>query len=88
MKETKWRLRNKDISEKLDVENIYYLIDQEIKGKFETANLTKQHIREYKKHGSELIDDKKFMYTQEDIMMPIIMSCRVSTPKQLNSDLN
>ena len=56
------------------------MIDKEIKGKFETTNPTKQQIRKYKRHGSELIDDEKFMYTQEDIMMPIKMNCWVSTP--------
>ena len=38
----------------LDVENIYGLIDKEIKGKFETTDPTKKkQIREYKRHGSE-----------------------------------
>ena len=44
-------LRNKDIGEKLGVENIYDLIDKEIKGKFETRNPTNEQIIEYKKHG-------------------------------------
>ena len=35
-KEKKLWLRNKDIGEKLGVENIYDLIDKKIKGKFET----------------------------------------------------
>ena len=37
IEEATLRLRNKDIREKLDVENIYYLIDKEIKGKFKTT---------------------------------------------------
>ena len=57
------------------------LIDIEIKGKIKTNNLTKQHIREYTRHGSELIENEKLMYTHEDIIMLIIMSCRLSTPK-------
>ena len=50
-KEKRLWLRNKDIGEKLGVENIYDLIDKEIKGKFETRNPTNEQIIEYKKHG-------------------------------------
>ena len=70
-------LRNKDIGEKLGVENIDDLIDKEMKSRSETRNPTNEQIREYKRHSSELIDDKKFMYTREDIIMSIIMHCRV-----------
>ena len=80
-KEKKLWLRNKNIGKKLEVENIYNLIDKEIKDKFETTNPTKQQIREYKRHGSELFDDENFMYTHEGIIMSIIMNCSVSTPK-------
>ena len=41
-REKKLWLRNKDIGEKLGVESIYELIDKEVKGKFNTNNLTKQ----------------------------------------------
>ena len=87
--EKKLWLRNKDIGEKLGVESICDLIGKDIKDKFETVNPTKQQIREYKRHGSELFDDEKFMYTHEDIIMPLIMNCRVSTPKaiELRSEL-
>ena len=74
-------LRNKDLGGKLSVENIYDLIDKEIKGRFETRNLTNEQTKEYKRHGSKLIDGEKFMYTREDIIMLIIMHCRVSTPE-------
>ena len=63
---------NKDIGEKLGVENIYDLIDKEIHGRFQTRNPTNEQIREYERHRSELIDGKKFMYTREDIIIPII----------------
>ena len=66
-------LRNKDMKEKLGVEKIYYLIDKEIKGRFETRNPTNEQIREYKRHGPKLIDGRKIMYTREDIIMSIIM---------------
>ena len=33
-------LRNKDVGEKVGVENIYDLIDKEIEGKFKTKNPT------------------------------------------------
>ena len=35
-----------------------------------------------KRHGSKLIDGEKFVYTHEDIIMPIIMSWRVSAPEE------
>ena len=76
-------LRNKDIGEKLGVENIYNLIEKEIKSRFETRNPTNEKIREYKRHGLELIDGEKFMYTCEDIIIPIIMHCRVSVPEAI-----
>ena len=68
-KEKKLWLRNKDIGEKLGVENSYDLIDKEMKGKFETKNPTNEQLREYKRHGSEVIDGEKFVYTCEDIIM-------------------
>ena len=76
-------LRSKDTGEKLGVENIYDLIDKEIKGKFGTNNPTEEQTKEDKRHGSELISDAKFMYTHEDVITPIIMYCRVSTPKEI-----
>ena len=77
-KEKKLWLRIKDIGQKLGVENIYDLIDQETKGKFERNNLTEQQVREYKRHVSELIKGETFMYTHENIIIPIIMHCRIS----------
>ena len=47
-KEKKLWLRKKDIKERLGVENIYDLIDKEIKSKFETKNPTNEQIREFK----------------------------------------
>ena len=77
-------LRNKDTWEKLGVENIYDLIDKEVKGKSETKNATNEQIREYERHGSQLIKGEKYKYTtHEDIVIPIIMSCRVSTPEAI-----
>ena len=78
-------LRNKDTGEKLGDGNIYGFIDKEIEGKFETRNSTNKKIREYKRHGPELIDGEKFMYPREDIVMNIIMCCRVSTPEAIES---
>ena len=46
-------------------------------------NPTDEQTREYKRHGSELIDGEKFMYTCEDIIMPIIIHYRVSTPEPI-----
>ena len=81
-KEKKLQLRNKDIGEKLGIENIYDLIDKEIKDKFDTNN-SKEQQSENIRHGSELINDEKFMYNHEDIITSIIMHCRVSTPKAI-----
>ena len=50
-------LKIKDIGRKLDVKNIFDLVDKEIKGKFEANYLTEQQIRRYKRHGSEFIKD-------------------------------
>ena len=76
-------LRNKVIGEKLGVTNMNDLIDKEIKGKFETRNPTNEQIREYKRHGSELIEGEKFLLTCQDIIMPIAMHCRVPTPEAI-----
>ena len=76
-------MRIKDIGKKLDVKNIFDLVDKEIKGKFEADYLTEQQIRKYKRHGSELIEGTKFRYAHECIIIPIIRHCRVSTPKSI-----
>ena len=82
-KESVLWIRIKDIGEKLDVKNIGDLIYKEIKGKFETNYLIEQQIRKYKQHGSEFIQDINFMYAHECIIIPIIMYCRLSTPKTI-----
>ena len=79
----KRKIRIKDIGEKLDVKNIFDLVDKEIKGNFETNYLTKQQIRKYKRHGSEFIENEKFKYAPQCILIPVIMHCRVSTPKSI-----
>ena len=76
-------LRIKDIGRKLAVENIYDLIDKEIKGKFKTNNLTYEQIKEYKRYGSELIENEQFMCAHECIIIPVIMHCRVAMPKAI-----
>ena len=76
-------IRTKDIGRKLDAESIFDLVDEEIKGKFETNYPTEQQIRKYKIYESELIKDEKFMYAHENITTPIIMHFRVSTPKTI-----
>ena len=63
---TLW-LQNKDIGEKLDVENI------------QNKSYKKNKLKSIK-NGSQLIDDGKLVYIHEDIIIPIIMSCRISTP--------
>ena len=59
--------RIKNIGRKLNVKNIFDLVDKEIKGKFETNYSTEQQIRKYKRHGSE------FIYDHECIIIPIII---------------
>ena len=53
--EKKMWLRNKYIGEKIGIQNICDLVNEEIKGKCETDNPTKQQIRKYKRHGSKKI---------------------------------
>ena len=62
--------------QKLDVKIIHNLVDKEIKSKFKTNNPTKEQIKKYKRHGSELIDGENFVYAHEGIIMPVIMHCR------------
>ena len=75
-------LSNKDVRKKLGTKNVYYLIVKETKCKFKTTNLTKQQIREYMT-GLKLIVYERFMYTNEDIIIYIIMKCGVSTPEAI-----
>ena len=65
-----------NIQKKLDVKNIHDLVDKEIKGRFKTDNRTDEQIKKYKRHGSELIDGEKFVYTHEGVMIPVIMHSR------------
>ena len=69
------------MGEKRTIENIDDLIDKEIKGNCKTNNPIKHNTRQYKRPWSEIIDDEKFMYSHENIIIPIIMCCRVLTPK-------
>ena len=75
-------LRIEDVEVELDVENIYNLVDKEIKGKFETNYPTKQ-IRKDKRHRSQLIENEKLMYAHERIIILLIMHCRVATPESI-----
>ena len=77
--EKKLWLRNNDMGKILGIQNIYDLVDKETKDKCETNDATKKQMRKYKRHGSNLIDAGKIVYTHEDVIMPIIMNCRVST---------
>ena len=76
-------IRIKDIGRELDVKNILDLVDKEIKGRFGTNYLTEQQIKKLKRHESEFIEGNKFKYAHECIITPIIMHCRVSTPKTI-----
>ena len=60
-------LKNKGIGETLGVENIYDLVDKEMKGRFEYGDPTDEQTRKYKRHVSELAESEKFMYTREDM---------------------
>ena len=80
------RIKMFEIQKKLDVKNIYDLVDKEIKGKFKTNNLTDERSKKYKTHGSELIDGEKFMYAHEGFIIPVIMHCR--TPESCKCKRN
>ena len=71
------------MGEKRAIENIDDLIDKEIKGNCKTNNPIKHNTRQYKRPWSEIIDDEKFMYSHENVVMPTIMCCRVLTPKAI-----
>ena len=58
-----------DIPKKLDVKNIHDLVDNEIKSKFRTNNLTDEEIKKYKRDGSELINGEKVVYGHEGIII-------------------
>ena len=58
-----------DIPKKLDVKNIHDLVDNEIKSKFRTNNLTDEQIKKYKRDGSELINGEKVVYGHEGIII-------------------
>ena len=73
----------KDIGRELEDKKIYDLVDKEGKGKFETTYPTGKQIRKYKRHGSEFMERIKFMYAHKCIIIPVIMHCRVSTPKSI-----
>ena len=76
-------LRIKDTGRELEVKSIFDLVDKEINGKFETNYPTEQQIRKYKRDGSELTEHQKFMYAHECSIRPVIMHCRISTPKTI-----
>ena len=81
-----------DLGKRSSCKNIYDLIDEETKGKYQVKNmneLTKQQIRKFKIDRARLIKDSKHsMYVHEDIAISIIMQ-RLSNPKMINfrSDL-
>ena len=45
--------------------------------------LRNSKLEKIKDTDQNLIDGEKFMYSHEDIIMPIIMSCWVSTPEAI-----
>ena len=54
---------------------------------YNTETLTDEKIGAYKKHGSELIDGKKFMYIHEGLALSIIMNCRKTTAIKFRTKL-
>ena len=69
-------IRIKDIRKKLDIKNIFQLVDTEIKGKFKDVYPTKQQIKKYKRYSSEYIEDVKHIYAPEDVVISVIMGGR------------
>ena len=67
-----------DIQKIFNVKNTHDLVDKEIKSKFKTKNPTNEQMKKYKKDKTELIDNKKLMYSYEGIIIPVIMHCRTS----------
>ena len=80
-KESVLWIKTIDLGKKLDIKNICDSVDKEIRGKFKDNYPTKEQIKKYKKHGSELIKSEKVMYGHEDIIIPIIRGSR--SPKSI-----
>ena len=82
------QLKMIDIQKKLeDVKNIHDLVGKEIKGKFNTNNLTDKQIKKYKRHGSELVDGEKNIYVHEGIIISVTMHCRKPEPCKFERSL-
>ena len=79
-------IRIKDLGKKLNVKNIFHLVDKEIKGKFKDCP-TKNQIKKYKKHGSELTEGVKHIYTHENVVILVIMGARSPEPVKFRSKL-
>ena len=69
------------------VKNIHGLVDNEIKDKFKTNNLTDEQIKKYKRHGSKSIDGETFVYAHEGIIILVIMHCRTPESCKLKRSL-
>ena len=64
------------------------LIRKEIMGVFNTKTQTKQQQQQKKeceRFGKELITGKKGIYISSDQIQKIVMQCRISTPKAIES---
>ena len=77
-----------DIGINLGVKNIYDLVIKEIKGICKTRNPTKQQIRKYKRHASELFSGEKGKYIIVDIALKIIINSDVSTATNFRNELD
>ena len=73
-------IKSKDLSEKLEIKNIFDSVDKEIKGKFKNYP-TKEQIKKRKRYGSEFIKDVKHIYAHESVAVPVIMGSR--SPKAI-----
>ena len=71
-----------DIQNGLDIENICDLVTKEILGRYLTKKPTEEQAKKYKRYGSEWFKDDIYLYAH-DIITPIIMYCRVPTPKSI-----
>ena len=76
-------IRMINIQKNVGVKNIFDLVGKETKGKFKTDNPTEQQIKKYKRNASELIDNERFVYAYEYIIIPVIMTCRIVTPEAI-----
>ena len=80
-------IKTHDIQDKLGVKNMSDVAIKEIKGIYNTKNLTEKQIEKYKRYGKKFIDNLTGIYIREHLALSIIMDCRIPTATEFRSKL-